>query len=144
MSIKIIDEVWKFSQHKGSALLVLLAIADYSDESGKSWPSVQTIAEKVKLSERYVQILNRKIEISGEIEVVSGKCFGKWSNIYLIKVRKTSAADTSSSNDEPFISQGVNPALTGEPRLTHGESHLTPGVRPALHPNRYLTIIETS
>ncbi len=34
MSIKIMSAVWRYSKAKGSALLVLLAIADFANDQG--------------------------------------------------------------------------------------------------------------
>ena len=43
--------VWDESKQRGGALLVLLAIADFADDEGKAFPSVQTLAAKSRLSE---------------------------------------------------------------------------------------------
>ena len=68
MSARCSGNVWKYSQHKGSDLLVLLAIADFAKDDGSgAWPSVALLAEKTRLSERSVQYILRKLEASGEI-----------------------------------------------------------------------------
>lgn len=44
--------VWKdYPGTGGSELLVLLALADWSDDDGRCWPSMSSIANKVRLSE---------------------------------------------------------------------------------------------
>lgn len=68
MSIKVMSRVWECSRHKGSELLLLLAIADFADDRGtNAYPSTETLAKKVRLSERSVQYLLRKLESSGEL-----------------------------------------------------------------------------
>lgn len=70
MSARCTGNVWKHSRHKGSDLLVLLAIADYAKDDGSgAWPSVALLAEKTRLSERNVQYVLRKLEESGELTV---------------------------------------------------------------------------
>lgn len=69
MSVEVTAAVWKSSKASGTALLVLLAIADYADRDGRAYPSITSIAEKVRTSERNVQKLLRKLEAMGEIGV---------------------------------------------------------------------------
>jgi len=47
--------VWEHSRHKGSALLLMLAIADHAHDDGTgAWPSVPTLAKKIRMSPRQV------------------------------------------------------------------------------------------
>ena len=52
MSIKVMNRVWDESQHKGSTLLLLLAIADHAADDGYCWPNVKTLAQKIRMSRR--------------------------------------------------------------------------------------------
>lgn len=70
MSIKAMTEVWEHSQQSGSGLLLLLAIADYTNDEGQAWPSVSTLAAKTRLSVRQVRRLLADVEASGELEIV--------------------------------------------------------------------------
>lgn len=63
------SQVWEHSQAKGGALVVLLAIADFADDSGKAWPSVETLAKKARMKERNVQLSIRKLRKLGELRV---------------------------------------------------------------------------
>jgi hypothetical protein len=69
MSIKIIDSVWEHSQHQGSALLMLLAIADIADEYGEAYPGVQRLADKTRMSVRNAQLVLNKLLESGELVI---------------------------------------------------------------------------
>ena len=70
MSVRVMGNVWSSSQAKGSALLVLLAIADHCHDDGDgAYPSINTLAKKTRLTRRNVQLLLRKLEVLGELEV---------------------------------------------------------------------------
>lgn len=71
MSVKVSSAVWESSRHKGSALLVLLAIADYAHPDGSNaFPSLVTLARKTRLSPRQVRrIIHEKLVPSGELSV---------------------------------------------------------------------------
>jgi hypothetical protein len=70
VSIEAINRVWKTSKQRGSALLLLLAIADYAkDDGSNAWPSLQTLANKTRMSKRNVIKLVQKIEANGELRV---------------------------------------------------------------------------
>lgn len=67
MSIAVMSRVWSESKSSGTELLVLLALADYSDDEGVSWPSIRSLAKKARVTERRInQILNALRE-SGEV-----------------------------------------------------------------------------
>ena len=63
------DWVWRFSPHSGSALLVLLALADCAHDDGtNAYPSVATLATKCRLKERQIQhILHDVLEATTAI-----------------------------------------------------------------------------
>lgn len=51
MSIKMMNKVWQDAALSGSELLMLLALADFSDDNGSNiFPSVKTLAQKTRLS----------------------------------------------------------------------------------------------
>jgi hypothetical protein len=72
MSIRMMTLVWDQSQHKGSELLLLLAIADNANDQGIAYPSVRTLAKKIRMSRRNTQYLISKIEQTGELRVAVG------------------------------------------------------------------------
>lgn len=73
MSIKVMTYLWEYSRQKGSALLLLLAIADHAHDDGEgAYPSVKTLAGKVRMTERNVQRLLNVLEASDELEIQRG------------------------------------------------------------------------
>lgn len=73
MSIKVMSHVWKNSKQKGTKLLVLLALADFSNDEGISWPSMKTLAKKARTSKRNTQDIIRKLVEEREIELQEGE-----------------------------------------------------------------------
>jgi hypothetical protein len=69
MSIEAMSTVWKHSKRKGSGLLLLLAIADYANDDGAAWPSVDSLAKKCRMSIRNTQTLLTEMAGDGEITI---------------------------------------------------------------------------
>ena len=62
--------VWHNSPAAGAELLVLLAVADSAEDDGtNAWPSVATLAAKVRMSDRTVQRHLHALERTGQITV---------------------------------------------------------------------------
>jgi len=61
--------VWDDNGIKGSMKLLLLAIADFADDSGKAWPSVETLAQKIGMGERNTRYMLRALEDQGRLAV---------------------------------------------------------------------------
>ncbi len=69
MSIAVMTRVWKHSRAKGSALLLLLAIADHADDAGVAYPSVTTLATKIRMTRRNAGKLIAALEAMGELRI---------------------------------------------------------------------------
>jgi hypothetical protein len=61
--------VWERSQHSGTDLLMLLALADFSDDGGNSYPATSTLAKKCRMHQRNATYILRDLQASGELEV---------------------------------------------------------------------------
>lgn len=85
MSIKIMSLVWEKSKHHGSALLLMLALADHADDKGRCWPGMTSLGLKTRMGRRNVVRLMERLEKSGEVivEVRGGQSA---SNRYRINV----------------------------------------------------------
>lgn len=63
MSVRVLAIVWERYPSGGSELLALLALADWSDDDGRCWPSVGSIAKKTRLSRSQAQrVVHRLID----------------------------------------------------------------------------------
>ena len=127
MSIEKTSEVWKHSRQKSGALLVLLALADFTNSKGIAWPAVSTLARKVRMSKRNVQRCVRALQKAGELEVLwnQGR---RGSNVYRICVPTVEpdepdanvthdagvakAPSPMSSRDDTGVTQSVNESST--------------------------------
>jgi hypothetical protein len=93
MSIHQMDQVWKHSQTKGSALLLLLAIADNANDYGFAWPGIVYLAKKTRMSVRQTLRLVQEIEtqFSDELLVNHGGQGTHDVNRYAVIVGLTAA-----------------------------------------------------
>ena len=72
MAIRIMSKVWDDGPAGQSECFVLLALADYANDDGECWPSVDGIARKCRLSERGVRKILRRLEDDGWITTAVG------------------------------------------------------------------------
>ena len=86
MSVKIMARVWAHSRQKGGELLVMLALADFANDAGESWPSIPTLADKSRLAERQTRRVLRNLESAGEIRRVGTNGGRNRRNHYFITV----------------------------------------------------------
>jgi len=77
MSIEVMNRVWKKSDQKGSGLLLLLAIADYSNDRGFCFPGIKALAGRIRMSERQTQRILLALEEQSEIYCVKDKGRGR-------------------------------------------------------------------
>lgn len=78
--------MWENSKAKGSALLLLLAIADHAHDDGRgAYPGVDSLAHKCRQSVRNVDYLLRCLEKRGEITTVKNGG-PRGTNEYIIPV----------------------------------------------------------
>lgn len=78
MSIRVMSSVWdNFPGAGGSELLVLLALADWSNDDGLCWPSVAAVATKSRLSRSQAQRVMRGLCDGGFVSVVGNENGGK-------------------------------------------------------------------
>ena len=83
MSIKLMTAVWDREDLSSTQKLVLLALADWANDEGLCWPSIERVAKKSSLKKRAVQLAIRSLEETQFIrrEEVIGKGNKYWINI---------------------------------------------------------------
>lgn len=80
------SRVWDGFPGGGSDLLTMLALADWSDDEGRCWPSMASIAKKTRLSEKQARRVVHSIIESGFLIVTDNQQGGATSRRYQIQV----------------------------------------------------------
>lgn len=136
MSTKLMTAIWDDSTTKGLNLFVLIAMADNANDQGICWPSVATIAHKVRVNERTVQRAIRELAEGGHLTIQPGG--GRRSNTYRIFY----PAELRGGNLSPVTQlchpsgdKGAAPAVT-QLRHPSGDTAMSPEplVEPSLEP----------
>ncbi|MBP8291458.1 MAG: helix-turn-helix domain-containing protein [Caldilineaceae bacterium] len=141
MSVKIMARVWDDSMHTGSALLMLLAIADHANDEGVCWPSVETLAAKARVQARQAQNLIAHLVESGELAVQRG-AGRRNTSIYVVTIggkgatqraidyaeKVQSSAEKVQSSAEKVQSSALKGAIAIAP------DPLEPSIEPSLEP----------
>lgn len=76
MSIRIMSLVWDSYPGAGSELLTLLAMADWSDDNGRCWPSIASISKKTRLSRSQAQRTVHRLIDTGFVGVTGNETGG--------------------------------------------------------------------
>lgn len=84
MSIRCMNAVWQESEHKSSALILMLAIADIADDFGVAWPGYEHLAWKTRMSRRTVMRLVATCAKSGELWMMHRN--RQRSNVYIVTI----------------------------------------------------------
>lgn len=96
MSVKCISLVLDKSIHGGTDLLMLLVLADYSDDDGNSYPAVASLARKCRLKPRRANYILAALQDSGELKVLKNEG-PKGTNRYRIMLAALGAKPLHSS-----------------------------------------------
>ncbi len=140
MSIKVMTRVWDESDHKGSELLLLLALADNArEEDSRAWPGLTTLTKKTRLSSKTVRRKLATLVESGElyIHAVPGKV-----HYYVVLTGMDEAAQQASISALEEYRGGPSkyapPAdpvtrVPGYPGNTHPGTRVTDTVLPGYH-----------
>jgi hypothetical protein len=117
MSVETTNRVWKHSQKGGAALLLLLAMADWADDWGYCYPSVDKMAIKCRQTERNILNLTRDLEAAGELRrIARGKGGrGKYSgSVYQVITGMTAEQIAASERLSPTGIGALEKLQSGE------------------------------
>ena len=121
MSIAVMSRVWSDSQHAGSTLLMLLAIADFADDDGQAYPAVQKLADKCRMSKRNAQDRLRELADSGELSIFKNQGPPpKFPNLFQINLTALGMKPTSPVHSTAPVKSSVS----------RGEVQRIKGVKP--------------
>lgn len=138
MSVRTMSRVWEHSQHAGSDLLMLLAIADFSDDDGRAFPAVATLATKCRMKMRNCQYILRSLELSGELSILANQG-PHGANLYRINlnslgvqhlagVQGIAGVQHSAPGGAKRCAEGVQP-IAPKPSVNHQETSTKSGAR---------------
>lgn len=135
MSIHAMANVWATSTQTGGNLLLLLALADYANDRGECWPSVETLARKARVTDRHARRILRELVDAGEIEIKEG---GGRNRVNLYRIcnasernpDKMTGVKTLTPTSETLTSEAKNPdAHVSRTIMKHQEP--SPAAEPA-------------
>lgn len=112
MSIKIMSAVFDSETLGPTERLIMLALADHADDTGRCYPSIQRLCQRTGLTERAVQSNVKKLQAQGYIKVVPGGGKGR-PNIYFVSANPAS----ETPYEKPRISNTVSDDIQ-TPHLT--------------------------
>lgn len=111
MSVHVTSWVLRNSKAELGDRLVLLVLADYAGEHGEeARPSVETISEETRLSERQVQRNLRRLEAEGRITQTGVHTSG--TRVYQVMMRPDDGADGRGDILSPPPDTEVTPGVT--------------------------------
>jgi hypothetical protein len=127
MSIQLMSHIWANGPESQSETLVLLALADYANDDGVCWPSINGLVKKSRLSERGVQKVLKRLCEGGWLKISYGNGRNN-CNVYTIKTPNEVHPERGSP---PYLSaktpnlSAINPERgSPEPSITIKEPSL--------------------
>lgn len=116
MAVKVLAMVWDGYPGGGSELLAMLALADWSDDEGRCWPSMASIAKKMRLSEKQARRAVHSIIEAGYLTVTDNMQGGATSRRYQIDLHllRTPPADGRAPIEGRAPADVPNPSLGRE------------------------------
>lgn len=110
--------VWEHGRAQGADLLLLLAIADCADDTGRNaWPSTATLARKTRVSDRTVQRMITRLVTAGALEV-EPNAGPRGTNRFTVVMREPDTAGPPAPQGSPHVHR--------DPRQIDGGVDLTP------------------
>lgn len=110
MSWQATKAVWKHTQQTGYGKLLMLALAEYANENGRCWPSVETLATKIDVKPRSIKRLISQAEEAGELKIERNIGRGNTNEYVIICVKK----------GDPSVT------ITDEEKVTEESEKVTP------------------
>lgn len=129
MAINVMTWVWDNSAASGTDLLVLLAIADNAHKDGSgAWPTVGSLAQRARISERTIQRCIQRLVEMGELTVkYNGGPDGQ--NAYTVTMGGDNLSPRQDVTPDTGVTGGVtqlrhrggDTAMSPEPSKNHQE-----------------------
>lgn len=123
MSIKVMDAVWDGFPRGGPDLLALLCLADWCDDLGRCFPSINSISRKLRISRSQAQRVVHRLILDGWVAVIGGHDGGApgATRRYQLNVRRLNEEKASRLAQEEASETGSESA-TGSKNATRRKS----------------------
>jgi hypothetical protein len=130
--------VWQNAPYQEGTLLVLLALADWSDDDGKSFPSIPKLSIKARQSERNIRYALKRLEKDGVVAIKRAVGRGNQSTyqINLAKLRQMPAVGIKGENIAGFRG-GRKPAKSNRENLQSRTENLQSRTSPSFVMNHH-------
>lgn len=129
MAVRVLSQVWDGYPGGGAELLTLLALADWCDDFGRCYPSIRSIARKVRLSDKQARRIVHKLEDEGFVKVTGGATGGAMSRRYQIDLGRLTPPIQGSP---PACVPKPLPPVGGDPSHSYGSrTVIEPSVEPS-------------
>lgn len=128
MSIKVIAKIWDSFPNGGTELLALLALADWSDDEGRCFPSINAIAKKTRLSRSQAQRVVHALIDQNFVKVIgnpSGGAPGSSRKYQILINQLTGSVNATRRNDAQEGPHGCAETGSTHATLTVIEPSLT-------------------
>lgn len=97
MSIKAMMQVWQYSRARGSALVVMLALADMANDDFECYPGKAKLSAKTRCDIRSLTRILSDLEAAGELMIIRRRVGSlNQSNIYKLVVGQEVVTQESS------------------------------------------------
>lgn len=95
--------VWERAPYTAGSLIVLLALADWANDEGVAWPSMDRLAQKARIDRRSAQRIVRQLEKDGVLEIEHGGGRAK-QHKYVLKMETATICRPLSAEEKGDIS----------------------------------------
>jgi hypothetical protein len=112
VSVKITSLVWKYGPADHAQFVAELALAEFADNSGLCWPSVETIAARSRVSKRNTIRALKDLE-AGDWISIQRKSHERKGNTYHINLKRLASSATVSPV-RPKSDASMTPDVTGD------------------------------
>lgn len=146
MSIKAMMHVWQHSRQRGSALVVMLALADMANDDGECYPGKAKLSVKCRLTIRNLTLTLKKLEEAGELSITQRRVGNfQQSNVYKILLGGSDpqirgVVIPGSGGDDPQI-RGVVIPRSPDPLFKH-QLTTSEAEKPTPRPNLILKSLQ--
>jgi len=100
--------VWKRFPGKGGELIVMLALADWSNDNGHAYGKMTTLGRKSRMTKRNAQLVVDQLEAKKWVRVIRPAVNGWANDFYINKKKLESMPLVASQEDEEQIPRVKN------------------------------------